>query len=52
MPIKTAPALPVTSEQRAELTRMARSSTLPHRAVVQARGLLLAADGVANQEIA
>jgi len=25
---------------------------LPHRAVVQARGLLLAADGVANQEIA
>ncbi len=31
---------------------MARSSTLPHRAVIQARGLLLAADGVANQEIA
>jgi len=25
---------------------------LPHRVVVQARGLLLAADGVANQEIA
>jgi transposase len=52
MPIFTAPALPVTGEQRAELTRMARSTVLPHRQVVQARALLLAADGVANQEIA
>jgi transposase len=48
----TAPALPVTDEQRAELTRMATSSTLPHRAVVQAKALLWAADGEANQEIA
>lgn len=31
---------------------MARSPSLPHRTVVQARGLLLAADGVANEEIA
>ncbi len=31
---------------------MALSTSLPHRAVVQAKGLLLAADGVANQEIA
>ena len=52
MPIRTAPALPVTGKQRAELKRMATSSTLPHRTVVQAKALLLAADGVANEEIA
>jgi transposase len=48
----TAPALPVSAEQRAELTRMARSTTLPHRKVIHARALLCAADGVANEEIA
>jgi len=48
----SAPALPVTDEQRAELKRMAASSTLPHRQVVQAKALLLAAAGVANQEVA
>jgi transposase len=47
-----APALPVTDEQRIELSRMAKSTVLPHRVVVQARGLLMAADGMANQEIA
>src|ERR1019366_1540441 len=52
MPFVTAPALPVSGDQRVELVRMSRSTSLPHRAVVQARGLLLAADGVANQEIA
>jgi transposase len=52
MPFETAPALPVSVEQRVELVRMSRSTSLPHRTVVQARGLLLAADGVANQEIA
>ena len=31
---------------------MAVSSSLPHRQVVQARALLLAADGMANEEIA
>jgi transposase len=31
---------------------MARSSSLPHRQVVQARALLLAADGVATNEVA
>ena len=31
---------------------MAKSTVLPHRVVTQARGLLWAADGVANQEIA
>ena len=31
---------------------MARSTVLPHRKVVQAKALLLAADGTANEEIA
>jgi transposase len=47
-----APPLEMTDEQRAQLQQMARSSTLPHRSVNQARGLLDAADGVANEEIA
>jgi transposase len=52
MPVVTAPALRVTRKQRAELERVARSSSLPHRMVVQASALLLAADGVANEAIA
>jgi transposase len=52
MPILNAPALPVSDEQRAELMAMARSTTLPHRKVVQAKALLMAADGAANQAIA
>ena len=52
MPVLVAAALQVTRAERGELERMARSSTLPHRTVVQARGLLLAADGVANNQIA
>ena len=52
MPIRIAAALPVSDEQRAELRRMAASSVLPHRQVVQARALLWAAEGVANEEIA
>jgi hypothetical protein len=47
-----APALPVCVEQRVELVHMSRSTSLPHRTVLQARRLLWAADGVANQEIA
>jgi len=31
---------------------MARSTSLPHRQVVQARALLLAAEGVATNEVA
>jgi transposase len=31
---------------------MSRSTTLPHRMVVQAKALLMAADGVANEEVA
>jgi transposase len=52
MPILTAPALPMTDEDRLQLSRMAGSAALPHRKVVQARALLLAGDGVANEEIA
>jgi transposase len=39
-------------EQRHGLEVIARSSSLPHRKVVQARGLLLAGDGAPNEEIA
>src|SRR2546423_14118190 len=52
MPIITAAPSVVSEEQRVELTRMAASSVLPHWQVVQARALLWAADGVANEEIA
>src|SRR2546421_3509966 len=52
MPIITAASLVMSGIQRAELTRMAASSVLPHRQVVQARALLWAGDGVANEEIA
>src|SRR5256885_3462111 len=52
MPIITAAPLVMSEIQRAELTRMAASSVLPHRQVVQARALLWAGDGVANEEIA
>ena len=52
MPAMTAPALSLPATQCAELTRMAASSSLPHRRVVQAKALLWAAEGVANQEIA
>jgi transposase len=47
-----APPLEVTDQQRAELERIARSSSLPHRAVLQANALLLSADGVAIYEVA
>ena len=52
MPVKSAAAMPVTDDQRARLERMASSTSLPHRQVVQARALLWACDGVANEEIA
>ncbi len=52
MPIAVAPPLEMTEQSRAALESMARSSVLPHRKVVQASALLLAADGVANEEIA
>jgi transposase len=46
-----AAALMATVEQKAELERMASSTSLPHRQVVQAQGLLWACEGVANDEI-
>lgn len=52
MPVVVAEPLKVSDEQRSALDAMARSSSLSHRKVVQARALLLAADGVANNEIA
>ena len=50
--VTAAPPLAMTDEQRAMLETMARSTTLGHRKVVQAQALLLAADGVANNEVA
>ena len=44
--------LEMSVEQRAELERMGKSGSLPYRVVVQARALLLAADGMANARIA
>ncbi len=52
MPVMTAPRLRVSRKQRSELERMAGSSSLPHRVVLQASALLLAAEGVANEAIA
>ncbi len=52
MPTMVAAALRVSRGERVELERMARSSSLPHRVVVQACALLLAADGTANEAIA
>jgi transposase len=52
MPLPAAAPLPITSEQFRALEVMARSPSLAHRKVVRAKALLLAADGVANGEIA
>jgi transposase len=50
--VAAAQALEISPDQRAELESMAKSHTLAHRQVRQARALLLAGDGVANEEIA
>jgi transposase len=50
--VTTAPPLAMTDEQRAGLETMARSRTLGHRKVIQAKALLLAADGVGTNEVA
>ncbi len=47
-----APPLAMTETQRRELEAIARSTSAGHRKVVQAKVLLLAADGVANNEVA
>ena len=48
------PAAPLamTAEQRVELETIARSTSRPYREVRHAKALLMAADGVANTEIA
>jgi transposase-like protein len=48
----SAPVMELTDAERTALEALARSTSLPHRVVVQAKGVLLAADGVANNEIA
>jgi transposase len=52
MTLVTAPPLAMTNEQRAALEKMARSTTLGHRKVIQVKALLLAADGVGTNEVA
>jgi DNA-binding NarL/FixJ family response regulator/transposase len=52
MPNLAAPALRVSAAQRTELARMAASTMEPRRVPIQARALSMAADGVANEEIA
>src|SRR5437764_12101850 len=51
MPAPAAP-LSMTDEQRSTLEPLARSTSTRHRTVQQAQALLLAAKGVANNEIA
>jgi hypothetical protein len=52
MNLMTAPPLAMTTEQRAAMEVIARSTSLGHRKVVQAKALLLAADGVGNNDVA
>jgi DNA-binding CsgD family transcriptional regulator len=47
-----APKLSLTKKERAALREIASSVSLPHRAVREAKGLLLAGDGIANTQIA
>ncbi len=51
MPVVVAPPLEMSVEQRAA-ERMEKADSLPFRVVVQARALLMAADGIANGRIA
>src|SRR5947208_15135687 len=46
------PALLVSARQREVLESVARAQSAPHREVVRARALLMAADGLANTAIA
>jgi transposase len=47
-----APPLSMTDDERVQLEKFAKSQTMAHRTVLCARALLLAAEGVANNEIA
>ena len=50
--MKIAAPLELSADERQALSEIARSTSLPHRTVVQAKALLWATDGVANEEIA
>jgi transposase len=50
--MRGAPPLRLTKKQRVSLEALARSTSLSHRAVREAKALLLAGEGVANEEIA
>ncbi|MGH3517775.1 MAG: helix-turn-helix domain-containing protein [Haloechinothrix sp.] len=52
MPRKSPYVVELTAEQRRELQARARRYTLPYRDVVRARIVLMAADGLDNDEIA
>lgn len=52
MPLVLAPLLPMSDGQRGALEVIARLTSLPHRKVIQAKALLLAAEGVGTNEIA
>lgn len=49
---RRAPTLTLTSEERTQLTAWARGRRLPHRKVLRARMILMAADGFTNIRIA
>jgi transposase len=50
--MQAAPPLHLSDEERSGLERLVASSTAPHHMVLKAKALLLAAEGVANYEIA
>ncbi len=52
MTVMTATSLEMSEDDRAALDTIARSTSLPHRTVIQSKALLWAVDGVANEEIA
>jgi len=52
MSTMVAAPLPMSDDERRSLEKMGRSTSLPHRQVVHAKALLLAADGVGTNEVA
>ena len=52
MSASPAAALPMTSGERETLEALTRSQVAPHRQVLRAKALLMAADGEANTRIA
>lgn len=52
MPRKSPYVLQLTAPQRRELVARARKYTLPYRDVIRAKIVLMAADGLGNDEIA